>query len=764
MMNTMYKRLSVITTALMILALTITGCTSQASNIGLAREKDLDTQNTIGTDFVVAEVGSFDSADTAVVVSIDSEIGSIKFMNIMTGKQYTLSYDGTTYVKDRHAGPMAMSQIKEGDIVDITFLKSKKRLASVQLSPDSWVFNNVENYDLSGRNKTAEIGSSTYSLPDEAMILSEGRRAELMEIVDSDILTVSGIDHTIYSINVQRGHGYLRLSNEQALVGGWIEVGNAVVQRITEDMLIAVPEGSYQVLLTNDNASCVKEVVIERNKEVVLDASELEILQDKTGKILFSVNPSTATVKVDGEVVDIENEVELTYGIHQVRLEAEGYQSMAKYIQVGSEYASISFTMEEGETEDKDGDSVSDNSSLNDIANAVTNNRVYIDAPINVDVYLDGNYVGIAPISFAKVTGDHTITLSKTGYVSKSYTVYLYDDGQDITYSFADLESDYDYVSGSRRSSSNSTSTSKSSSSVKNIEEYDVTIRVPQEVDISIKKDSDGEYKYITYGTEANVKLERGNYTIKLEKEGYQTVIRPVTIDSRRTIPFSPLTPEKEGADKTANEEKLNTFSLNEVEGLNKIEDNNNYELSMEEGSTVDLSISSSEGHIPDLVSWSWSGDVKIRSSETGGVTVEAMEEGSAAKITILVRIGDVYREFTCEVKITNEDGEPENPDPGNENKPGNGNGGDDTDDGDETGDGNNTGDGSGDGDGNNTGDGSGDGDGNNTENGNGSDTGDGNDNTGGDEGDGTEENGNINGNNESNINRVINRSANKKR
>ena len=51
---------------------------------------------------------------------------------------------------------------------------------------------------------------------------------------------------------------------------------------------------------------------------------------------------------------------------------------MTKYIQVGSEYASISFIMEEGETEEN---SVSDNNSIDDIANAVTDNRVYIDAP-----------------------------------------------------------------------------------------------------------------------------------------------------------------------------------------------------------------------------------------------------------------------------------------------------------------------------------------------------------------------------------------------
>lgn len=291
-----------------------------------------------------------------------------------------------------------------------------------------------------------------------------------MDIVNKDILTFSGIDHEIYSIKVQKGHGYLRLSNDQALVGGWIEVGNTVIQQITENMLLAVPEGSYQVFLSNGNAQCTKEVTIERDKEVVLDVGDLEIIADKTGKILFSVNPSDATVNIDGEAVDISQEVELTYGIHRISLEAEGYQSLTKYIQVGSAYASISFTLEaedEEETEEESEDSKDNKDSENnnessEVENAVTGNRVYIDGPQDVEVYLDGNYIGISPVNFKKVTGSHTITLRKTGYQAKSYTVYLYDDGQDITYSFTDLEPEYyDTVSGNRSSSSrNRTSSS----------------------------------------------------------------------------------------------------------------------------------------------------------------------------------------------------------------------------------------------------------------------------------------------------------------
>ncbi|MCM1088787.1 MAG: PEGA domain-containing protein [Muribaculaceae bacterium] len=451
----MYKRLAGIFVVMITLSLMIAGCTSQASNIGLARENNRES---VGSDFVVAEVGSYDSADTAVVLSVDADISYVTFMNIATGRQYTLSYDGTTYVKDKYESPMSMSQLKAGDIVDVTFLKSKKKLASVQLSPRAWTYDNVENYDLGGINKTAQIGSNTYSLPDDVVVLSEGERTEVMDIVKKDVLTISGIDHQICSINIEKGHGYIRLSNEQALVGGWIEVGNAIIQQITENMLLTVPEGSYQVALSNGGASCTKDVIIERDKEVILNVGDLEIVQDKTGIILLSVEPDSATVKIDGKPADISQEIELTYGIHSIRLEAEGYQTLTKYIQVGSEYARLSFSMEEKTEEtEEDTDNQQDSNTDSDVEDAVTGNKVYIDAPTDVEVYMDGSYMGVSPVNFTKVTGSHTIVLRKPGYVSKSYTIYLYDDGQDITYSFTDLEKDGSQSGSSKNTSAKST-------------------------------------------------------------------------------------------------------------------------------------------------------------------------------------------------------------------------------------------------------------------------------------------------------------------
>ncbi len=431
---------------MMVVAMLITGCASEVSNIGLAKDGGYDSAD---TGFSAAAPGSYDSADTAVVMSIDKDNSSVSFMNMDTGKQYTLYYDGTTYIEDKYGGAMTISQLKAGDVVDVNFLKGKRQIARIQLSTKAWVYDNVQNYDFGGINSTATIGSTTYSLPENVVVFSEGERAEIMDVVERDIVTISGIDHQIYSVSVEKGHGYLRLKNEQALLGGWIEVGSSVIKEITEDMLLVVPEGSYRVLLSNDGISCTKDVVIERDKEVVLDVGDLEITGNKTGKIIFNVTPDSAEVTIDGKLTDISSAVELTYGIHQVHLEAEGYDSLTKYIQVGSERASISFTLEKSKEDTTDSlsqnsldtDDEEDDSSVSEnTISATSSNKVYIDAPEDVEVYVDSNYVGIVPVSFTKVAGSHTITLRKSGYTTKSYTIYLYDDGEDITYSFSELE------------------------------------------------------------------------------------------------------------------------------------------------------------------------------------------------------------------------------------------------------------------------------------------------------------------------------------
>lgn len=411
---------------------------SQQINAEVASQ---ESQERVDTGFVVAGPDSYDSADTPILVEKDKDEGTVTFLNLDIGRRYTLSVDGTTKLYDKHGESVSLDQIRVGDIVDITFLKTKKHLTSMQLSGEAWRYDNVERYEINNVRSEVTIGSEIYKLSDNTQYLSEGRSIEKMDLNPADILSFQGIDTTVLSVNVEKGHGYLRLVNDENFVGGWIEIGQQSIQRITEDMLLTVPEGSYQVSISHKGGGGVKDVVINRNEETALDIGDLAVAETQYGMVLFSLNPSNAKLYIDGSEADASQPVTLEYGIHQIIAKADGYKSLTQYLRVGQQSAGIDVTLDKVETdEEEESSSASSSTEDKDETDASTDYyKVYVDAPEGAEVYLDGNYVGISPCSFKKNAGSHVLTLRKTGYETRSYTVQIDDEDKDISYSFADL-------------------------------------------------------------------------------------------------------------------------------------------------------------------------------------------------------------------------------------------------------------------------------------------------------------------------------------
>lgn len=390
------------------------------------------------TGFILTGPDSYDSADTPVVVDIDEDADTITFLNLEIGRKYTLSMDGTTKLYDKYGESIALNQIEEGDIVDITFLKSKKHLTSIQLSSQAWSYDEVERYEINQVKEEVTIGKEIYKLSEHTQYISNGRAIEEMDLHPADILTFRGIDKEILSVTVEKGHGYLRLTNDEYFIGGWIEIGQSLIQHITEDMLLTVAEGSYEVNISHNGNGGTKKVIINRNEETTLDIGDFEIAEPQYGTILFSLTPSSARLYIDGAEVDASQPVSLEYGIHQLIAKADEYQTVTRYLRVGSESAGFDIVLDK--IEDEEEESTEESTESSSESDAVTDYyKVYIDAPEGVEVYLDGNYVGISPCSFKKVAGTRIITLRKTGYEPRSYTVNIDDEDKDFSYSFADL-------------------------------------------------------------------------------------------------------------------------------------------------------------------------------------------------------------------------------------------------------------------------------------------------------------------------------------
>lgn len=423
-------------------AVSLSACASPMKDSGTDNKFQTETEQSkeaIDTGFILTGPDSYDSADTAILVEKNNDDKSVTFLNLELGKRYTLTIDGTTGFYDKYGESISLGQIDKGDIVDIKFLKDKKHLTTMQLSAQAWSYNNVERYEINTVRGEVNIGNEIYKLTDNTQYLSDGRNIELMDLNASDILSFQGIDSSVLCVSVDKGHGYLRLANDESFVGGWIEIGQSQIQQITEDMLIVVPEGSYQVNISHNGGGGIKNVVINRNEETTLDIGDLVIPEPKTGMVLFSVNPSSADVYIDGVKTDVSLPVTLEYGLHQLIAKADGYKSITQYLRVAQESAGIDIVLDAIEDDEDEEEESAESESTEEIDTTTDYYKVYIDAPEEVEVYLDGNYVGISPCSFRKTAGSHVITLRKTGHETRSYTIQVDEENKDISYSFVDL-------------------------------------------------------------------------------------------------------------------------------------------------------------------------------------------------------------------------------------------------------------------------------------------------------------------------------------
>ena len=445
--------------------------------------------------FVKIAPGAYDSVDTAIVVEKQEAQKKITLLNLKKKKNYTLNYDGITKFTDKYGSQISVGQLEEGEVVDVQFLKEEKLISSLAVSSSIWTLNDVSKFELDLDAGKIKIMNEYYTLDDTTVVFSDGEKVEFTDISSQDVLKIKGVDHKIYSITIDAGHGYLKLENEEYFVGGWIEVGQKIIHKIEEDMILTVPEGTYDVYLSHTAIEGTKKAEIKRNQETLLDVGDLK-KEDliKYGSLTIKVDPSNASVYVDENLVDTSRIIKATYGLHQITAKAQGYDTVTQYVRINEEGAKVTITLEEEairsvsensiSTSDKNKSSteetkekqesttqkkdttVSENSvSANSVSanstekkedsknktsttvsgssientSAETSYKVTIESPNGAEAYVDGNYVGIIPASFPKKTGSHEITIRKTGYLTRTYTINVDEEKKDISYSFSDL-------------------------------------------------------------------------------------------------------------------------------------------------------------------------------------------------------------------------------------------------------------------------------------------------------------------------------------
>lgn len=413
-----------------------------------------------------------------IVNQIDEVNGKITLRTINYDDELRLSYNGGADVLDQYGDVMFMSQVKLGAVAEAVYDDNADKLLSLHMCGNDVAkkLEHVSGAQIDVSNNTMRVDGQVYKMSGSVTAFSGDVQIDVDEICTEDEISVWFYNDIVCAINVELGHGYLKLKDYSGYIGGMVEVGYDVIVPVTEDMLLTVREGSYVLRIVKGENVGTKKVDIVRNQETILSLADIAIEPKQMGSVMFKVTPSNARVYIDGKQVNTEGAVSLEYGKHAILIQADGYESYSANFNVNYAYKIKEYVLNSTDdatktqakttrstkskqttskkqnqkttekttqtTDDQTTEEKSeDKTEKEDQTSSITKNKVMVSAPSGASVYFDGEYIGIAPISFTKVTGSHIITFSQTGYLSKSYTVTFTDDGKDETLTYDALVS-----------------------------------------------------------------------------------------------------------------------------------------------------------------------------------------------------------------------------------------------------------------------------------------------------------------------------------
>ncbi len=381
---------------------------------------------------------------TGVLTLIDTTLKKMQFVDIDNGTEYEVAYTGGTDIQDKYNKILAAASMKAGDIFDVTCNKSSKA-EKIYESSDTWEMTGFTGFQADESKKKVTIGDEDYKYVDYTAVISGQNRIAVAQVVAQDEITVRGKDKTIYSVTVDKGHGYIQFAGIDTFENGYATIGRKQLLGVTKNMLVTAQEGTYSVELQKGGTVGQKSVTVVRDQQVTLDFSEYTKEAAKTGAVNFMVTPEKAVMTIDGVEVDYSQPVLLEYGRHNLVLSANHYTQYTETLLVNSEYQTKVIDMISSDTTtaaNNTGTTKSSKSSTNkttESSNLTDGYTVSITEPKGASLYVDSVYIGVVPCSFEKKAGSKTITLSQSGYATVSYTISIANATGNLTYSFPDM-------------------------------------------------------------------------------------------------------------------------------------------------------------------------------------------------------------------------------------------------------------------------------------------------------------------------------------
>ena len=323
---------------------------STAQYYNPAKETAADTEEAEGAG-AKTSIGT----DLYLIIGNDMTNEQLNLKQLASGKQYLYVYSLSTDFLDKYGNSATTMDFEPGRVIHVGKKDGEGRLLQAQIADEVWEYSDITKYSVDTERGIFKIADSKYSYDADLFVESNGEKIRLSDLNEKDEIRVVGIGTKILSVSVTTGQGTLELKNTSVFEGSFIQVGSKIFAQITHNMKLEIPEGTYTVTVANEGYGGSTEVEIARGENCTLDLDELKGEGPKTGSIIFYIDVEGATLSIDGDTVDYSAPVVLTYGVHELHAEAEGYDDFDKKLFVNSAAANIDISLTgDGTTSDND--------------------------------------------------------------------------------------------------------------------------------------------------------------------------------------------------------------------------------------------------------------------------------------------------------------------------------------------------------------------------------------------------------------------------
>ena len=339
---------------------------STAQYYNPAKETAADTEEAEGAG-AKTSIGT----DLYLIIGNDMTNEQLNLKQLASGKQYLYVYSLSTDFQDKYGNSATTVDFEPGRVIHIGKKDGEGRLLQAQIADEVWEYSDITKYSVDTERGIFKIADSKYSYDADLFVESNGEKIRLSDLNEKDKIRVVGIGTKILSVSVTTGQGILELRNTSVFEGSFIQVGSKIFAQITHNMKLEIPEGTYTVTVANEGYGGSTEVEIARGEVCTLDLDELKGEGPKTGSITFYIDVEGATLSIDGDTVDYSAPVVLTYGVHELHAEADGYDDFDKKLFVNSAAANIDISLT-GESTASDNDVTEGTESVEETETAET--------------------------------------------------------------------------------------------------------------------------------------------------------------------------------------------------------------------------------------------------------------------------------------------------------------------------------------------------------------------------------------------------------